>query len=126
MSANGHAKKPLLQVENLVTRFDIRRGLFGGLTGRVHAVDDITFHIDPEDDAAIDQEGPSSLRPLRPEIEEVVRSAMADPEAPLDLRIHYLRGKVDLEIFTDSVIDEANLRKTLPAINQLRCLKSEI
>jgi glutathione transport system ATP-binding protein len=53
MSANGHAKKPLLQVENLVTRFDIRRGLFGGLTGRVHAVDDITFHIDPSETLAV-------------------------------------------------------------------------
>jgi hypothetical protein len=89
-------------------------------------ITDITFHIDPEDDAAIDQEGPSSLRPLRPEIEEAVRSAMVNPSAPFDLRIHYLRGKVDLEIVTDSVIDEANLRKKFPAINQLRCLKSKI
>ena len=68
-------------------------------------ITDITFHIDPEDDAEIDQEGPSSLRPLRPEIEEAVRSAIANPSASFDLRIHYLRGNVDLEIVTDAGID---------------------
>ena len=52
MSANGHTD-PLLKVENLVTRFDIRSGLFGGLSGRVHAVDDITFHIDPSETLAV-------------------------------------------------------------------------
>ena len=38
MSTNGSVE-PLLKVENLVTRFDITSGLFGGITGRVHAVD---------------------------------------------------------------------------------------
>ena len=52
MSANGHTQ-PLLKVENLITRFDIRSGLFGGLSGRVHAVDDITFHIDPSETLAV-------------------------------------------------------------------------
>ena len=53
MATNGSATQPLLEVENLVTRFDIRRGLFGGVTGRVHAVDDITFHIDPRETLAV-------------------------------------------------------------------------
>src|SRR5690606_28968690 len=39
------AEKPLLQVQNLVTRFDIHGGTFGGLTGRVHAVADISFDL---------------------------------------------------------------------------------
>ncbi len=39
------AEKPLLQVQNLVTRFDIHGGTFGGLTGRVHAVEDISFDL---------------------------------------------------------------------------------
>jgi len=52
MSSNGHTQ-PLLQVENLITRFDIRRGLFGGLSGRVHAVDDISFHIDSQETLAV-------------------------------------------------------------------------
>mgnify|MGYP006242439277 CR=1 FL=1 len=52
MSTNGSVE-PLLKVENLVTRFDITSGLFGGITGRVHAVDDITFHIDPQETLAV-------------------------------------------------------------------------
>jgi ABC-type oligopeptide transport system ATPase subunit len=52
MTTRG-ANQPLLQVNNLVTRFDIRSGLFGGLSGRVHAVDDITFHIDPSETLAV-------------------------------------------------------------------------
>ena len=52
MSTNGHTE-PLLQVQNLITRFDIRSGLFGGLSGRVHAVDDISFHIDPSETLAV-------------------------------------------------------------------------
>ncbi|MCW8060551.1 ABC transporter ATP-binding protein [Agrobacterium tumefaciens] len=36
---------PVLKVENLVTRFDIRNGLFGGLSGRVHAVENVSFDI---------------------------------------------------------------------------------
>jgi len=52
MSTNGKVQ-PLLKVENLITRFDIRSGLFGGLSGRVHAVDDISFHIDPSETLAV-------------------------------------------------------------------------
>ena len=37
--------RPLLEVSNLTTRFDIRSGLFGGLSGRVHAVENVSFSI---------------------------------------------------------------------------------
>ncbi len=37
------AGSPLLDVQNLVTRFDVRSGIMGGVTGRVHAVEDISF-----------------------------------------------------------------------------------
>ncbi|MBN7776344.1 ABC transporter ATP-binding protein [Nitratireductor aquimarinus] len=37
--------RPLLEVENLVTRFDLRSGLFGRVTGRVHAVENVSFSI---------------------------------------------------------------------------------
>jgi peptide/nickel transport system ATP-binding protein len=37
---------PLLQVEGLVTRFDITGGLFRRLMGRVHAVENVSFSID--------------------------------------------------------------------------------
>src|SRR6056297_832774 len=52
MTTNGQTE-PLLKIDNLVTRFDIRSGLFGGVTGRVHAVDDISFHINPSETLAV-------------------------------------------------------------------------
>jgi peptide/nickel transport system ATP-binding protein len=38
-------EKPLLQVTNLVKRFDIHGGSMGGLTGRVHAVENVSFDL---------------------------------------------------------------------------------
>ena len=35
----------LLKVENLVMHFEIRSGLFSGISGYVHAVDDISFEL---------------------------------------------------------------------------------
>jgi peptide/nickel transport system ATP-binding protein len=37
--------RPILEVTNLVTRFPIRAGVFGRLTGRVHAVEDVSFSV---------------------------------------------------------------------------------
>ncbi|WP_299979500.1 ABC transporter ATP-binding protein [Devosia sp. 66-22] len=37
--------RPLLEVNNLTTRFDIRSGVFGRLSGRVHAVEDVSFAV---------------------------------------------------------------------------------
>ncbi len=39
------AGEPILQVKNLTKRFDIHSGLFGKLTGRVHAVENVTFDL---------------------------------------------------------------------------------
>jgi oligopeptide/dipeptide ABC transporter ATP-binding protein len=36
---------PLLQVQGLTKRFEIRGGLFGRITGHVHAVEDVTFEL---------------------------------------------------------------------------------
>ena len=36
---------PVLQVRDLVTRFDIRRGLLSRVTGRVHAVENVNFDL---------------------------------------------------------------------------------
>jgi peptide/nickel transport system ATP-binding protein len=38
---------PMLEVKNLTTRFDVRRGFFGRLAGRVHAVENVSFSIQP-------------------------------------------------------------------------------
>jgi len=39
------AERPLLEVSNLTTRFPIRSGLFGKVSGRVHAVENISFTL---------------------------------------------------------------------------------
>jgi len=44
---------PLLQVENLSTRFDARFGFFGQVTHRVHAVERVSFHIQPGETLAL-------------------------------------------------------------------------
>ncbi|TDT93448.1 glutathione transport system ATP-binding protein [Azorhizobium sp. AG788] len=36
---------PVLEVKNLVTRFDVRKGMFGRLSGRVHAVEQVNFNV---------------------------------------------------------------------------------
>ncbi|MHC1550301.1 ABC transporter ATP-binding protein [Phyllobacterium sp. K27] len=39
------ASEPVLRVTNLVTRFDIHGGTFGGISARVHAVENVSFDI---------------------------------------------------------------------------------
>ncbi|MEN3377631.1 MAG: peptide/nickel transport system ATP-binding protein ddpF, partial [Hyphomicrobiales bacterium] len=39
------AARPVLEVKNLTTRFAIRSGLFGKVSGRVHAVENISFSL---------------------------------------------------------------------------------
>jgi glutathione transport system ATP-binding protein len=39
------ADRPVLEVRNLVTRFDIRRGLLSRISGRVHAVENVSFDL---------------------------------------------------------------------------------
>ncbi|MAI98583.1 MAG: glutathione ABC transporter ATP-binding protein GsiA [Nisaea sp.] len=44
---------PLLEVKGLTTRFDIAAGLFGRVTGRVHAVEDVSFSLQPGETLAL-------------------------------------------------------------------------
>jgi ABC-type oligopeptide transport system ATPase subunit len=46
-------RAPLLAVENLTTRFDLRSGIFGKVTGRVHAVENVSFEIFPGETLAL-------------------------------------------------------------------------
>ena len=41
------ASRPLLEVKNLTTRFNIRSGLFGRKSGAVHAVENVSFDLRP-------------------------------------------------------------------------------
>ena len=42
---SGKKARPLLAVRNLTTRFDIRTGIFGRVTSRVHAVEQVNFDL---------------------------------------------------------------------------------
>ena len=44
LSVDG-GEKPLLEVKNLVTSFDVRSGLFASVTARVHAVENVSFDV---------------------------------------------------------------------------------
>ena len=44
---------PILRVQDLVTRFDVRSGLLGRVTRRVHAVEKISFDIHPGETLAL-------------------------------------------------------------------------
>jgi len=39
------SERPVLEVSNLTTRFEIRSGLFGKVKGRVHAVENVSFSL---------------------------------------------------------------------------------
>ncbi|UGX88486.1 ABC transporter ATP-binding protein [Phyllobacterium meliloti] len=44
---------PILSVRDLVTRFNIKKGIFGGVTHRVHAVEKVSFDIHPGETLAL-------------------------------------------------------------------------
>ncbi|HEY2024972.1 dipeptide ABC transporter ATP-binding protein [Paraburkholderia sp.] len=44
---------PILRVRDLVTRFPVRSGLFGRMTGRVHAVEKVSFDLRPGETLAL-------------------------------------------------------------------------
>ena len=48
-----HDAASLLQVSNLTTRFDIRKGIFGRATGRIHAVEGVDFNLQPGETLAL-------------------------------------------------------------------------
>ncbi len=40
---------PIIEARNLTTRFDIKSGIFGRVSGRVHAVENVSFHVEPQE-----------------------------------------------------------------------------
>ena len=46
-------RRPVVEVRNLVTRFDLKAGMFGHVSGRVHAVENVSFDIFPGETLAL-------------------------------------------------------------------------
>ncbi|MDQ7774977.1 MAG: dipeptide ABC transporter ATP-binding protein [Paracoccus aminovorans] len=48
-----HDARPVLQVRDLTTRFDIRGGVLSSVKGRVHAVENVSFDVQPGETLAL-------------------------------------------------------------------------
>ncbi|CAJ0781591.1 Glutathione import ATP-binding protein GsiA [Ralstonia psammae] len=51
--AASHDMQPILRVRDLVTRFDVPTGIFGRVTRRVHAVEQVSFDLYPGETLAL-------------------------------------------------------------------------
>ena len=80
------------------------------IRSELHDIADITFHVDPENDKDHDSTGSPDLRPLRPEVAKNLAQDWGKLCEINELRLHYLRGKVDVELVTSSAVTEEWLR----------------
>ncbi|WP_210485754.1 ABC transporter ATP-binding protein [Microvirga antarctica] len=98
---------PVLEVAHLTTRFDIRSGMMSRLTGRVHAVENVSFSVQPGETLALVGEsgcGKSTIgRSIVRLVEADSGSVLVDGEDILRQKgraLHAMRQRVQM-IFQD-------------------------
>lgn len=64
---------PVISVRDLVTRFDIKKGILGGVTHRVHAVEKVSFDIHPGETLALVGESGSGKSTIGRTIQQLQR-----------------------------------------------------
>lgn len=69
---------PVVSVKNLVTRFDINKGFFGGVSHRVHAVESVSFDIYPGETLALVGESGSGKSTIGRTIQQLQKSTSGD------------------------------------------------
>ncbi|GAU83410.1 ABC transporter ATP-binding protein [Bosea sp. BIWAKO-01] len=93
----AHAERPVLEVNGLTTRFEIRAGLLGGVKGRVHAVENVSFSLQAGETLALVGEsgcGKSTTgRSVMRLIEPLSGSVLLDGEDVLKLDQRTLRDR---------------------------------
>ncbi|MDU0341112.1 ABC transporter ATP-binding protein [Bosea rubneri] len=91
------SERPVLEVNGLTTRFEIRSGLLGGVKGRVHAVENVSFSLQPGETLALVGEsgcGKSTTgRSVMRLIEPLSGSVLLDGEDVLKLDQKTLRER---------------------------------
>lgn len=64
---------PLLEVKNLTTRFDVKRDFFGRVTHRVHAVENVSFELQPGETLAVVGESGSGKSTIGKTLQQLIQ-----------------------------------------------------